>query len=140
MSVSFKPYIIFEIEEIKKAELNVMGMKLHAKPDLDMYRIKAVLKSYIEKTQKGFEILDKLGHGDKLDQLNKEYLDTCEAFTAYIPITSKSININNYHLGGEIMIAYYPTDVYATWHMDGQPDNHDDHKRHQQMKEEKKDE
>ena len=126
MSVSHKPYIIFEIEEIKKAEAKHKGRTFMRNPDLDMFRITAVLKSYVEKTQQGFKILDKIGLGSKMDDLNKEYLSTAEAFTASVPVTSKSIEWNRYHVGGEIMIAYYPTEVWASFHTKDEPDNDDE--------------
>jgi len=129
MSVSHKPYIIFEIEEIKKAEAKHKGRTFMRNPDLDMFRITAVLKSYIEKTQEGFKILEKIGLGSKMDDLNQEYISNAEAFTATIPITSKSIEWNKYHVGGEIMIAYYPSNVWASFHTDGEPDNDNDKKR-----------
>jgi len=129
MSVSHKPYIIFEIEEIKKAEAKYKGRTFMRNPDLDMFRITAVLKSYIEKTQEGFKILEKIGLGSKMDDLNQEYISNAEAFTATIPVTSKSIEWNKYHVGGEIMIAYYPSNVWASFHTDGEPDNDNDKKR-----------
>ena len=135
MSVVFKPFIIFDIEPIKKAELVVMGVTLHKKPDLDMYRVKAVLKSYIEKTEKGFQILEKLGQGEKLGELNKIYIEQSEAFTVYLPMTHKTINKNKYGLGSEIIVAYYPPSVYAKWCCDGIPDNKEDYDRYKEYME-----
>ena len=126
MSVSHKEYIIFEIEEIAKAEGRYKNRVFMKNPDLDMFRIKAVLKSYIEKTQDGFKILEKIGLGSKMDDLNQEYLKNCEAFTATIPVTSKTIEWNKYHVGGSIMIAYYPSNVRASFHSKDLPDNDDE--------------
>ena len=64
-----------------------------------------------------------------MDDLNQEYISNAEAFTATIPVTSKSIEWNKYHVGGEIMIAYYPSNVWASFHTDGEPDNDNDKKR-----------
>jgi len=128
MTVSHKPYIIFEIEGIRKAEGKYKNRIFMSRPELDMYRITAILKSYIEKTQEGLNILDKLGLGEKLTQLNMEYLNNAEAFTVTIPVTHQTINWNKYHVGGEIMIAYYPTNVWATFHTEGEADNNDEQK------------
>lgn len=129
MTVVNKPYIIFDIEEVKKAEINIMGKVLKSNPDLDVYRIRAILKSYIEKTEQGFRILEKLGHGDKLSELNMEYLNTADAFTVCIPVTAKTINWNKYRIGNTIMVAYYPPSVWASFHCEGAEDNNDDLKR-----------
>jgi len=129
MTVELEPYIITDIVEMQKAEMSAMGMTIMKNPDLDMYRMTAVMKCYIEKTKKGRKILEKLGHGDKLSEVEMKYLEYEESFTAFIPITHKSLNWNKYEIGGEIMIAYYPTNVWATFHAEGEPDNINDHKR-----------
>lgn len=129
MSVVFKPFVIVDIIEMQKAESSARGMTFMKNPDLDMYRIVAVLKDYIKKTGKGRRLLKKLGHGDKMDELDMKYLEYQEAFTVMIPVTHKTLNMNNYHVGGEIMVAYYPINVWASFHMDGQPDNNDDKRR-----------
>ena len=126
MSVSHKKYVIIDIKEIKKAEQKVRNKIIMRKPEQDIFKITAVRKSWIEKSQQGFKLLEQLGYGDKLDQLNQEYLDTAEAFTAILPATSKSIEWNKYHLGGDIMIAYYPENVWATFHAKDLPDNKDE--------------
>ena len=130
MTVSHKKYVIIEIEEVKKAEIDlpVIG-KLLRKSELDVYRIKAVLKEWITKTEEGYKMIEKLGHGDKMDKLTEEYLKTAEAFTATVPVTSRAIEWNKYHLGGDIIISYYPDNVWATFHTEGQPDNNNDKKR-----------
>lgn len=129
MTVVHKPYIIFDIELIKKAEMKAMGMTLKKNPDIDMYRIKAILKTYIEQTKKGYKALEKLGHGKKVDDLTKEYLEQQEAFTVYLPVTAKTLEWNKYHLGSEIRVAYYPDNVWATFHTDDEPDNNNDFNR-----------
>lgn len=129
MTVVHKPFIIFEIELVKKAEIVVMGRSLHSRPELDMYCVKAVLKSYIEGTKKGYKLLEKLGHGDKSGDLTKEYLDQQRAFTVSIPMTGQCIEWNKYRLGSELMVAYYPSNVWDTFHTDDEPDNNNDKKR-----------
>jgi len=129
MTVVHKPFIILDIQEIQKAEMKVMGFSLHKNPDLDMYRVKAILKSYMEKTQKGRDFLKKIGLGEKMNELDMHYMEYAEAFTFYLPMTHKTLNENKYHVGGEIMIAYYPTNVWATFHTAGEPDNNNDRLR-----------
>jgi len=117
MSVIHTKYVIIDIIEMHKAEIAAMGMTLMQRPELDMYMIRAVLKSYLEQTNKGRGLLKKLGHGDKMPELESKYLNYTEAFTASLPCTHKTLNDNKYHVGGEIMIAYYPTSVYGEFHM-----------------------
>jgi len=120
MTVVHKPFVIVDIVEMQKAEINILGRTVSSNPSLDMYQIKAVLKSYIEKTKEGRKILEKLGHGDKLTELEQKYFDMTDAFTASIPVTHQTLNWNKYHVGGEIMIAYYPTTVYGDFKIVGE--------------------
>jgi len=129
MTVVHKPFVITNIEEIQKAELNIMGKIFNKNPNLDMYRITAILKSYVEKTSKGRELLKKLGLEEKLDDLDMKYIEYAEAFTVTLPVTHQTINWDKYHIGGEIMIAYYPTNVWATFHAEGKEDNISNKKR-----------
>jgi len=128
MTVVHKPYIIIDIIPMQKAEVKILGKVFQKNPDLDMFRIVAVTKGYIEKTEKGRKLLADLGQGEHTGKLNDMYLEYAEAFTVYIPMTSKTIEYNNYHLGGEIMVAYYPTNVWATFHCEGEKDNNNDKK------------
>jgi len=129
MTVVHKPYIIFDIQKIKEAKIEAKKRVLARNPDLDLFRVKIVLKSWIENTKKGYKILEKLKYGDKVDQLTKEYLDTTPGFTAFIPMTAKTIEWNKYKVGSEIIMAYYPSNVWASFHTDGEPDNINDKKR-----------
>jgi len=129
MTVVYKPFVIIDIFEMEKAELGFLGTKLMRKPELDMFRIRAVLKSFLNNTSKGKEILKKIGLEYKLDELDQKYSEYLEAFTAYIPVTRQTLEWNKYHVGGEIMIAYYPTSVWATFHTNGEEDNNDDFNR-----------
>jgi len=129
MSVSHKPFVIIDIIPMQKAEMSAMGMTFMKNPDLDMYRVVAVLKSYIEKTAKGRKFLEKLGHGEKMSELNEKYLEFEDAFKVMLPVTSKTINMDKFHVGGEIMVAYYPTNVWATFHAKGEKPNYNDYKR-----------
>jgi len=117
MTVSHTTFVIIDIVEMQKAEVNAGGMTFMRRPELDMYQIHAILKSYIEKTGKGRKILKKLGHGEHMTELDNQYMMYENAFTAVIPITHKALNENKYHVGGEIMIAYYPTTVYGEFHI-----------------------
>lgn len=117
MTVVHTTYVIIDIIEMQKAEINAGGMTFMQRPELDMYQVKAVLKSYIEKTAKGRKLLKKLGYGEKITELEYRYLEYTDAFTAIIPITHDTLNQNKYHVGGEIMIAYYPTTVYGEFKM-----------------------
>ena len=129
MTVIHKPFIIFEIEEIQKAEINARGRTLFKKPELDMYKIKAILKEWVEKTKDGRKLLKQLGHEEHMEDLDLSYLKLQESFIATIPVTHQTLNWNKYQVGSEIMIAYYPTNVWATFHTDGEPDNINDKRR-----------
>lgn len=129
MSVVFKPFVIMDIIEMQKAEVKALGMTFMSKPDLDMYRIVAILKEFAEKTTEGRKMLKDLGHGEKLEELDDRYLEYQDAFIVMLPVTHHTLNKNNYQIGGEIMVAYYPTSVWASFHIEGHPDNNDDSRR-----------
>lgn len=134
MTVFFKKFVITDIILMQKAEVKALGMSFAKNPNLDVYRIVAISKSYIDKTGKGREILKKLGHGEKMDELDIKYMDYQDAFTVMLPITSKSLNWNKYQIGDEIMVSYYPTNVWATFHCENEKDNDADYKRYKEEK------
>lgn len=138
MTVVFKPYVIYDIVKVKEAKINIaeLGLEIPGDPGLDMYHIKAVLKSWVEKSMMGRKLLSKMGLTEYMSQLESEYQDTVNAFTAVIPATARTIEWNKYHVGGEIMIAYYPTNVWATFHAEGEEDNNDDFERWKESKKE----
>lgn len=118
MTVSHTKYVIIDIIEMQKAELNVRGHTLMQRPELDMYQVRCILKSFAEKTKQGRKWLKELGMDEKMNELDQKYFEYADAFVATIPVTHKTLNDNGYHIGGEIIIAYYPTNVYGEFHME----------------------
>jgi len=120
ISVVCKPFIIIDVKEKKTNPIN---------PGLSIFEITAVLKDWAEKSHKGRKLLKKLKLEEYMGVLDAEYLDTTEAFTTKIPASGKTLEWSKYHVGNEIMIAYYPTNVWATFHANGEKDNTDDRRR-----------
>ena len=70
MTVVHKKFVIIDIIEMQKAEINVEGSTLLRKTELDMYLMRAILKDFAKKTQKGREFLKKIG-------MEKPFISQC---------------------------------------------------------------